>query len=189
MILVIDNFDSFTYNLVAYFKELGEEVHVVTNKVLFSQLILKKYRGVVLSPGPSLPKDSNNLVSLIKSLQGKVPILGICLGHQALAEVNGATLKRMSRPQHGKVSEISCFGNMLFDQIPKQIKVVRYHSWYVENLPNTFDIVAETIDKQVMAFENQSLNISGIQFHPESILTEFGLEILSNWLENQACIS
>ena len=109
MILVIDNFDSFTYNLVAYFKELGEEVDVVTNEILFDQIDLTKYKGVVLSPGPSLPKDSNNLLTLVRELQGSIPMLGICLGHQALAQVNGAVLKRMNRPQHGKVCEINSF--------------------------------------------------------------------------------
>jgi anthranilate synthase/aminodeoxychorismate synthase-like glutamine amidotransferase len=189
VILVIDNFDSFTYNLVAYFKELGEEVDVVTNEILFDQIDLTKYKGVVLSPGPSLPKDSNNLLTLVRELQGSIPMLGICLGHQALAQVNGAVLKRMNRPQHGKVCEINCTGDVLFEKIPQHIDVVRYHSWYVEKLPDNFRVVAETRDGQLMAFENEALKICGIQFHPESILTDFGLDILRNWLTNQAGIS
>ena len=189
MILVIDNFDSFTYNLVAYFRELGQSVEVVNNEVSPDDLDFSKYKGVVLSPGPSLPKDANNLKLLIKSIQGIIPMLGICLGHQALAEVNGSKLIRMVRPQHGKVFPVNCRGEILFDKLPTKLNVVRYHSWLVERLSEDFCVVAETEDKEVMAFENSKLKIDGIQFHPESILTEFGREILRNWLVNRLGIS
>ena len=189
MILVIDNFDSFTFNLVAYFRELGQTVHVVTNESEPQDIDLDKYDGVVLSPGPSLPKDANNLTLLIENIQGKVPILGVCLGHQALAEVNGGRLIRMVRPEHGKVCEISCTGEGLFKDLPKNIKVVRYHSWLVGNLPKSFVVVATTESNEMMAFENDELMIDGIQFHPESILTESGIDILRNWLVNRVGIS
>jgi para-aminobenzoate synthetase component 2 len=189
VILVIDNFDSFTYNLVAYFKELGQEVEVITNEKVPSELKLEKYMGVVLSPGPSLPKDSNNLKDLIKFIQGRLPLLGICLGHQALAEVNGARLVRMARPEHGKVFGVNCSGDVLFEGVPSCINVVRYHSWLVEGLPKGFLVVAKTSKNEVMAYENEVLKIDGIQFHPESILTEFGIEILRNWLVNRVGVS
>jgi anthranilate synthase/aminodeoxychorismate synthase-like glutamine amidotransferase len=189
VILVIDNFDSFTYNLVAYFEELGQEVDVLMNTCEPTELDLTKYQGVVLSPGPSLPKDANNLMILIEFIQGKLPILGICLGHQALAEVNGTKLKRMKKPFHGKVSAITVNGQGLFNQIPKSIKVVRYHSWLVQNLPDGFDVVAYTTEDEVMAFENDSIQVDGIQFHPESILTEYGREILNNWLVKRLIVS
>ena len=189
MILVIDNYDSFTYNLVAYFEELGQEVEVKLNTCLPGTLDLLKYDGVVLSPGPSLPKDANQLIPLINEIQGKLPILGICLGHQALAVTNGAELKRMDYPFHGKVSEIKLKNQGLFNGLPQFIKVVRYHSWLVETMPKGFETVAYTMGGEVMAFENNDLKIDGIQFHPESILTEYGLEILNNWLLKRLIIS
>lgn len=189
MILIIDNYDSFTYNLVAYFEELGQEVEVKMNSCSPESIDFSKYKGVVLSPGPSLPKDANRLNELIQKAQGSLPILGICLGHQALAINQGAQLKRMDYPVHGKVSEITTSGQGLFQGVPKEIKVVRYHSWLVSSLSNDFEIVAQTSNNEIMAFENNQLKIDGIQFHPESILTEYGLKILNNWLVKRLIIS
>ena len=182
MILIVDNFDSFTYNLVAYFKELGQEVDVITNETSPQEINLSQYKGVVLSPGPSLPKDANYLNDFVKELQGKIPMLGVCLGHQALAEVNGAKLFRMEIPFHGRVSKVNCKGNGLFKGIPNTIEVVRYHSWLVKDLPTDFVVTASTKAGEIMAYENDKLMLDGIQFHPESILTMFGIDILNNWL-------
>ncbi len=182
MILIVDNLDSFTYNLVAYFKELGEKVEVITNEVAPQTIDFTQYKGVVLSPGPSLPKDANYLNAFIEVLQGKMPLLGVCLGHQALAEQNGARLFRMDIPFHGRVSKVNCRGNGLFKDIPDEIEVVRYHSWLVKDLPADFVVTASTDAGEIMAYENDKLKIDGLQFHPESILTKFGIAILNNWL-------
>ena len=188
MILVIDNFDSFTYNLVAYFKELGQEVEVVNNLSTPESLDFNKYDGVVLSPGPSLPKDSGNLLTLIKEIKGKLPVLGICLGHQALGEASGAVLQRMNKPFHGKVTNIITKGDGLFNNLPEEFCVVRYHSWLIDDLSEEFNITAATVGNEIMAFENEPLKVDGIQFHPESILTEYGIDILRNWLIKRVMI-
>ncbi len=158
MILLIDNYDSFTFNLVSYLEELGKKVVVVHNdRFSVDDFPLEEVEGVVLSPGPDLPGDSNDLLSVIGFFQGKRPILGICLGMQALALFNGAQLKRLDVPVHGKVSRIKAFGSGLFRGIPCEIDVVRYHSWVVKKLSDGFTISSETFDNQIIIVPNGTI--------------------------------
>lgn len=183
MILIIDNYDSFTLNLAEYFHRLGMATEVIRNDEPFNSFLEKEYQGVVISPGPQLPKNANHLLKLIKHFEQTLPILGICLGHQAITEFYGGTLKKLSIPQHGKQSLITLGKDPLFHSLPHQISVVRYHSWEVETLPQPLlEIARSNNDDSIMAIKHLSLPIYGIQFHPESILTESGIDILKNWL-------
>jgi len=188
VILVIDNYDSFTYNLVAYLEELGQEVLVLKNDQSLENVNVKALKGILLSPGPDLPEDSNGLMGVIKLFQGKLPILGICLGMQALVVYNGGLLTNLDKPYHGKVSTVKVKGNGLYKNVPNQIDVVRYHSWIVDKLPINFNITAETLEGDIMSFENELLMIDGVQYHPESILTRDGKNILANWLRKRNII-
>jgi len=182
MLLIIDNFDSFTYNLVDYFERLGVKCVVYRNNVSTDIIFAGVYDGVVLSPGPDIPKKAGNLLEIIEHYEDKLPILGICLGHQALGLHYGASLKKAIRPVHGKVSTITLGKNDFFKSIPSKIKVVRYHSLVVYDLPNDLKPLSKTDEGELMIMKHVHLPIYGIQFHPESILTEYGLVILNNWL-------
>jgi anthranilate synthase/aminodeoxychorismate synthase-like glutamine amidotransferase len=181
MILLLDNFDSFTYNLQDYLSQIGLKCEVVRNDIPLEKIILKDYKAVLLSPGPGKPADAGNLLSVINYYHDKLPILGICLGHQALAAYFGATVRKANYPMHGKVSMINCYSDPIFDNIPKQINVVRYHSLITENLPPALKVLAYTSENEIMSFRHISLPIYGLQFHPEAILTEHGLQLLKNW--------
>lgn len=180
MILVIDNYDSFTYNLVHYIECLDQEVVVVRNDQLPSADVIAAAKGVILSPGPMLPQDAGVLLDIITLCIDK-PILGICLGHQALAMHYGGKLQN-NIPVHGKVTTIEVTQKTLFNELPAAFRVVRYHSWSVKKLPVELNILAKSKDGQIMAFHHKHLPHWGLQFHPESILTEFGMKILENWL-------
>jgi len=182
MLLIIDNFDSFTYNLVDYFERLGEECIVYRNNVSTDIIFAGVYDGMILSPGPGIPKDAGFLLDIIDHYQDKLPILGICLGHQALGIYYGASLKKAIRPVHGKISTITLKENDFFKSMPSKISIVRYHSLIVYDLPNNLNSLSETSEGELMIMKHISLPIYGIQFHPESILTEYGLDILNNWL-------
>lgn len=182
MILLIDNYDSFTYNLVNQFIELGVEVDVVTNDIPTDQLELSNYKGVVISPGPSLPKDSNNLFGLMNSFVGELPVLGVCLGLEALIEYFGGELKRLERPYHGIEEEVFCTGEGLFRDLNGFQKIVRYHSWVGNIIPSDFVVTSMDENKEVMAIESNHLKAFGVQFHPESLLTQNGGRMLQNWL-------
>lgn len=186
MILLIDNYDSFTYNLVDYFARLGVSCHVVRNDVPPDEYITLDFRGVVLSPGPGIPRRAGYLMEVIERLHRRYPLLGICLGHQALAEFFGATLTHAHRPMHGKVSKITHRACGLFENLPQPLSVVRYHSWVVEKLPDTLTPTAYTADsyQELMAFQHQNLPIFGVQFHPEAALSQEGLKLLNNWLKH-----
>lgn len=185
MILVIDNFDSFTYNLVDYFNQLGVVCDVKRNTIMPSELSLNIYEAAVLSPGPGNPQKAGNLMEIIKVMDDSLPILGICLGHQALGEYYGAQLKHALKPMHGKVSAIQKLENdEILEEFPDHWDVVRYHSLVLEGLERT-DLVplAQSNEKELMVMKHRSKSIYGIQYHPEAVLTDYGLEILAKWYE------
>lgn len=183
MILIIDNFDSFTYNLVDYFNQLGEECEVIRNDIYPAMLDKKKYSALVLSPGPGKPEDAGFLMDYISAFEDELPILGICLGHQAIAKYFGVNVKKALKPMHGKLSTIyKLADDELFEGMKSKFDVVRYHSLVVDNLENTMLIpLANTDENENMIFKHQFLPIYGIQYHPEAALTSYGLKILSNW--------
>lgn len=184
--MLLDNFDSFTYNLVDYFEQLNVKPKVYRNNQSLEEITNHDYNGVVLSPGPGLPEESGNLLNVIEHYENKLPILGICLGHQAIGQFFNATILKAAKPMHGKISTVLLESDYLFKDIPDEIHAVRYHSLILGNLPDNLEIIARTENKEIMAIRHQFLNIRGLQFHPEAILTEFGKKILQNWvIQNQ----
>ena len=188
MLVLIDNYDSFTYNLVHYFEEIGERVNVFRNDEVKTKDIFNLNPDyIVISPGPSTPKNSGICIDLIKENANfaKVnPLLGVCLGHQAIAEAFGANVIQSGKPIHGKVSKINHNKSNLFKNIDNPFNATRYHSLIVENksLPSTLEITAKTDDQIIMAIQHKKHPIYGVQFHPESIATNFGHELLKNFL-------
>jgi anthranilate synthase/aminodeoxychorismate synthase-like glutamine amidotransferase len=188
-LLLLDNFDSFTYNLLDYFRQLECEVQVVRNDVPVASLEKLQFDALVLSPGPGTPAAAGNLLAVVAAWHQRVPVLGVCLGHQALGEFFGATVGRAVRPMHGKVSAMTAdTTEMLFQDLPPQLDVTRYHSLVVSNLPPVLRAVAHTTDevREVMAMRHTTLPLWGVQFHPEALLTTHGLAMLRNWV--QSCI-
>ena len=184
-IVVIDNYDSFTYNLVHLVKELGAEVDVMRNDQ-FQLNDLEPYDKIILSPGPGIPSEAGLLMDVIEAYQGKKPMLGVCLGHQAIGEVFGAKLENLSEVYHGVATPVTLKeDDPLFAGLPKRIEVGRYHSWVVskEGFPDCLEITAVSDEGQIMALRHKELNIFGIQFHPESVLTPDGKIIMKNWLD------
>ena len=185
MLLMIDNYDSFTYNLVQYFYQLGQEVEVHRNDVISLDDIEKKSpEYIVISPGPCTPKEAGISVDLIKKFKDKLPILGVCLGHQCLGAAFGANIIGANEIMHGKLSEIIHDGSGLFKGVENSFKATRYHSLIIEEktLDRDFHITAWTENKTIMAIQHEKLPLFGLQFHPESIATEQGMEILRNFL-------
>lgn len=187
-ILVIDNYDSFTYNLVHYIEKFNSSLVEVYRNDELSLWQIKKYDKIVLSPGPGLPEEAGILMELIEKYAATKSILGVCLGHQAIAQVFGGKLINLNRVYHGVSSTIKILNNKepLFNGLPKQFRVGRYHSWIVakENLPDCFEITSVDEDGQIMSISHKKYNLKGVQFHPESVLTEYGEKIIYNWLEN-----
>jgi anthranilate synthase/aminodeoxychorismate synthase-like glutamine amidotransferase len=182
-ILLLDNFDSFTYNLVDYLLQLGATVEVKQNTTSAQELNPKNYDGILLSPGPETPAKAGNLLEVLAKFAGKIPMLGVCLGHQAIGEYFGAELAKGQKPMHGKVSVIEHTGRGVFANLPSPMSIVRYHSLVLKNLPPQLIPTAYTInERELMGFRHMALPIEGVQFHPEAILTEHGLAILKNWL-------
>ncbi|MFN6946609.1 MAG: anthranilate synthase component II [Cytophagaceae bacterium] len=183
MILLIDNLDSFTYNLADYLMQSGAEVEVVKNTENPEKVLSDpgKYKGVVISPGPGKPEHAGFLTSYLNLFILKKPILGICLGNQAIGQYFGAELIKANKPMHGKISQIICEKDPIFSNIPEKIKVVRYHSLILTKLPNQLVPIAKC-GEEIMAIRHTSLPIYGLQFHPEAVKTDFGMEILKNWL-------
>lgn len=184
-IVVIDNYDSFTYNLVHLVKELGAEVDVKRNDQ-FQLAELEPYNKIILSPGPGIPSEAGSLLDVIKAYAGRKPMLGVCLGHQAIGEVFGAKLENLSEVYHGVATPVTLKqDDVLFAGLPKRVEVGRYHSWVVshENFPDCLEIIAESDEGQIMALRHKKYNIFGIQFHPESVLTPDGKVIVKNWLD------
>ncbi|WP_187264566.1 anthranilate synthase component II [Pontibacter beigongshangensis] len=182
MLLLLDNFDSFTYNLVDYFGQLGVEAHVVRNDVPLEELKQLPIKAIVLSPGPGVPEQAGSLMEVIREYHDKVPMLGICLGHQALGEFFGARLEKGLRPMHGKLSEITCLPDPVFKGLPEKMQVVRYHSLVLQHTPAAILPLAHTAEGELMAFRHKSLPLYALQFHPEAALTTYGLRMLHNWL-------
>ncbi|MFH1552142.1 MAG: aminodeoxychorismate/anthranilate synthase component II [Candidatus Omnitrophota bacterium] len=185
MILVIDNYDSFTYNLVQYLGELGEDIEVYRNDKITPERIGElSPEKIVISPGPGRPDDAGISKEVIRMFEGRIPILGVCLGHQCIAEVYGAKVVRGSRIMHGKVSPISHNGKGIFKDIPSPFIATRYHSLVVEqgSLKDPLDLVAWTQDEEIMGIAHKTKPIWGVQFHPESLLTTEGKNILRNFL-------
>ena len=184
-VVIIDNYDSFTYNLSHLVKRLGVNVTVYRNDQ-FSISQVKVFDKIILSPGPGIPSEAGLLLDVIKSYAGQKPILGVCLGHQAIGEVFGATLTNLSDVYHGVATEGTQFGtDPIFNGLPRRIVMGRYHSWVVsrDGFPDCLEITAESDDGQIMALRHRNYNIHGIQFHPESVLTPDGETIIKNWLE------
>ena len=186
MILVIDNYDSFTYNLVQYLGELGEHVVVRRNdEITLAEIEAQLPQHILISPGPGRPEDAGISLELIRCLAGRVPILGVCLGHQAIGQVFGGRVVRASIVVHGKASEIKHDGKSIFKGLGSSFKAGRYHSLVVEreSLPACLEVSAETNEGVIMGLRHRELKIEGVQFHPESILTSEGKRLLSNFLE------
>ena len=185
MLLVIDNYDSFTYNLVQYLGELGEEVRVVRNDAMtVDEIAALKPSRIVISPGPCTPKEAGVSIETIKRLAGTVPILGVCLGHQSIGEAFGGDVVRAERLMHGKTSQIKHDGRTIFKDLPNPFEATRYHSLIVERetLPSCLEISAETAEGEIMGLRHRTLPVEGVQFHPESILTRSGKDLLRNFL-------
>lgn len=186
MILVIDNYDSFTWNLVQYLGELGEEVRVFRNDAISpAECLLLEPSHVVLSPGPCTPNEAGICCSLIPVIAGRVPVLGVCLGHQAIGQVFGGHVVRAAQVMHGKTTQVYHDGTGLHTGLPDPFTATRYHSLILdrESIPETFRITAETEQGVVMAIQHRVLPIFGVQYHPESIMTEHGKSVLSNFLQ------
>ena len=183
-IVIIDNYDSFTYNLSHLVKELGAEVTVVRNDQ-FELADLEQYSKIILSPGPGIPSEAGLLLDVIRTYAGRKPILGVCLGHQAIGEVFGAKLENLSDVFHGVATPCHIIADdPIFSGIPRDITIGRYHSWVVsrEDLPDCLEVTAESDEGQIMALRHRELNVRGIQFHPESVLTPDGRKMLQNWM-------
>jgi para-aminobenzoate synthetase component 2 len=191
MFLMIDNYDSFVYNLVRYLENLNEHTEVYRNdKITIEDIIKINPTGIIISPGPKAPKDSGICIDIIRKFSGKIPILGICLGHQTIAYAFGAKINRGERPVHGKVCEINHNGKGVFKDIKNPVKVTRYHSLVVskEDLPDCLNITAQTKDGVIMGIRHKDFFVEGVQFHPEAELTECGYKMLENFLdEAKAC--
>lgn len=184
-ILLIDNYDSFTYNLYDYLLQAGADCQVLRNDALsLRSLSARQYDAFVLSPGPKRPADAGLMPFLIERFYERVPMLGICLGHQALGEFFGAKLVHAAQPVHGKTAEIKQVGgHPLFEGIPERFRVMRYHSLVLESLDDTPLLpLAHTTTGEIMALAHRDLPLAGVQYHPESVLTEHGLKLLKNWL-------
>jgi anthranilate synthase/aminodeoxychorismate synthase-like glutamine amidotransferase len=182
LILILDNFDSFTYNLLDYFEQLGVATTVVRNNVPLEEIKKLRFEAIVLSPGPGVPREAGVMAQVIRHYCRQVPILGVCLGHQALGEFFGGRLSKALRPMHGKVSEIHCEEDGLFAGLPKKMPVVRYHSLVVKEWGEELVPLAFTDERELMAFRHTRLPVYALQFHPEAILTTYGLNMLQNWL-------
>ena len=186
MLLMIDNYDSFTYNLVQYFGELGEDVVVYSNdKISLLGFEVLEPRRFVILPGSCTPNEAGISVEAIRHFGGKLPLLGVCLGHQSLAVAFGGEVIRAERLMHGKTSMVRHDGRTIFRNLPNPFEATRYHSLIVnrKNLPDCFEISAETAEGEIMGMRHKMLGIEGVQFHPESILTTAGKELLRNFLK------
>ena len=186
MLLMIDNYDSFTYNLVQYLAEIGQEVEVVRNdKISIEEINKLNPRYIVISPGPCTPNEAGISLELIEAFKGKIPILGVCLGHQSIGQAFGGKIVHAQTIMHGKTSKIFHNNKGVFRGIKDPFIATRYHSLVIEKqtLPNCFDITAWTDDNEIMGIKHKELAIEGVQFHPESILSEHGHDLLKNFLD------
>ena len=185
MLILIDNYDSFTYNLVHYIGELGQASEIHRNdKISVEAVLAKKPKAIVLSPGPCTPNEAGICLDLIRAAGATIPILGVCLGHQAIGQVYGGVVKRAPQAMHGKLSTLSTTRAGIFKGLPQRFEVTRYHSLIVERatLPDCLSVTAETDDGLIMGLQHKTLPVHGVQFHPESIASEYGHALLANFL-------
>ena len=185
-IILIDNYDSFTFNLYHYISSLGVNVDVIRNdEITDKQIIKKKYDRVVISPGPGNPNQSGNCIKIVKSLYKKIPILGVCLGHQIIGQVFGSKIIQAKKLMHGKTSVIISKKIGILKNLPSKFEATRYHSLIIDKktLSNELEITAETKDGIIMGIKHKEYNIHGVQFHPESIKTTIGIKILKNFID------
>jgi anthranilate synthase/aminodeoxychorismate synthase-like glutamine amidotransferase len=185
MLLVIDNYDSFTYNLVQYLGELGQQVRVVRNNEVSVDDVARMFpEYIVISPGPCTPNEAGISLDMIHRLAGKIPILGVCLGHQAIGQAFGGKVIRAQEVVHGRTSRVFHDDKGLFAGLPNPFEATRYHSLVVErsSLPDCLEITAKTWDEEIMGLRHKSLPVEGVQFHPESFLTKVGKDLLRNFL-------
>ncbi|MCH6557880.1 MAG: aminodeoxychorismate/anthranilate synthase component II [Nitrospirae bacterium] len=188
MLLMIDNYDSFTYNLVQYFGELGQDVRVYRNdKITIEEMEALRPQQLVLSPGPCTPNEAGISVDAIRHFAGRLPVLGVCLGHQSLAVAFGGEVVRADRLMHGKTSMIHHDGKTVFRDLPNPFEATRYHSLLVNraSVPECLEVSAETAEGEIMGLRHRTLGVEGVQFHPESILTAAGKDLLRNFLKLQ----
>jgi anthranilate synthase component 2 len=186
MLILIDKYDSFTYNLVHFLGELGAECEVFRNDKISVEAVLRaKPKAIVLSPGPCTPNEAGICLELVAQAGPKVPLLGVCLGHQAIGQAYGGKVIRAALPMHGKLSTIRHGGRGVFDGLPSRLQVTRYHSLIVErsSLPSELEVTAETADGLIMGLEHKRHPVHGVQFHPESIASEHGHQLLANFLK------
>ena len=184
MYLMIDNYDSFVYNLKAYFQELGQDILVRrSDEITLADIQAMQPQGIILSPGPKRPWDAQLCVDTVRRFGSKVPLLGVCLGHQVLGHCAGATVEKGVRPMHGKVTRVHHNGTGLFAGLPREFDVTRYHSLVVrqETLPEDYQVDCVAEDGAVMGLSHRTLPLFGVQFHPEAVLTEYGHELLENF--------
>lgn len=186
MLLMLDNYDSFTYNIVQYFGELGQQIHVLRNdQTTVAEIEALDPEYICISPGPCDPNQAGISLEVIRYFAGKKPILGVCLGHQAIAQAFGGKVIRAQTIMHGKTSPVTHRGSDIFKDIPSPFTVTRYHSLSVErsSLPDCLEVTAETADDEIMGLAHKTLPIYGVQFHPESVLSEYGHPLLQNFLD------
>ena len=186
MLLMLDNYDSFTYNLVQYFGELGEDVHVYRNdEITLDEIAKLKPARIVVSPGPCSPAEAGISVPLIQQFAGKIPVLGVCLGHQSIGAAFGGDIVHAKQLMHGKTSQVHHTDSGVFKGLPNPLTVTRYHSLAIkrETLPDCLEVTAWTDDGEIMGVRHKTLDVEGVQFHPESILTERGHDLLKNFLK------
>ncbi|MEX2591836.1 MAG: aminodeoxychorismate/anthranilate synthase component II [Anditalea sp.] len=184
MLLLIDNFDSFSHILADSIRQTGADLKIVRNDIPLSELAKEEYEGLILSPGPGTPHKAGYLMEVLDYYHDKLPILGICLGHQAIGLFFGAKLVRSKKPVHGKISEVfQSEKHPVLQGVPDSFKVTRYHSLELLDLPSTLKVPLATGHGEVMALSHEILPLFGIQFHPEAHLTEYGLKMISNWVE------
>ena len=184
-VLLIDNYDSFTFNLYHYISSLGVKVDVVRNDKITAKDIKKnKYNKIVISPGPGNPNQSGNCINILKSLHKEIPFLGVCLGHQIIGQVFGSKIIQAKKLMHGKISKIKSKKIGILKNLPKTFEATRYHSLIIDKktLSDSLEITAETEDGLIMGVQHKQYNIHGVQFHPESIKTKFGMKILKNFV-------
>lgn len=186
-ILVLDNYDSFTYNLVYLIRQLGygEQLDIRRNDA-FTLSEVDRYEKILLSPGPGIPSEAGLMPAVLKQYGATKSILGVCLGHQAIAEAFGGKLHNLDEVQHGVASTLTVVPDRLFEGLPSQFAVGRYHSWVVDesHLPSELEVIGRTSDQQIMAIRHRQFDLRGLQFHPESILTEHGAKLIQNWLHS-----
>ncbi|GHB30464.1 anthranilate synthase component II [Mongoliitalea lutea] len=190
MVLLIDNFDSFSHMLADYFLRFGVEIKIYRNDVSLEELQQYTWEALILSPGPETPQKAGNLMKILGYYHDKLPVLGICLGHQAIGEFFGATLQKGRKPIHGKVHEVvKQMVHPVLTNIPQQFAVTRYHSLELVDLPACLQVLLETTIGEIMGIAHQSLPIIGIQYHPEAVLTEYGEELIENFLQMAGLLS